>query len=120
MAEKTNCKKNGKDYYRLQKVVGHKINAAGNEVPVKKEFYGRNKKDAEAMWREYLAKKNAGLENKKQYFGIMADNWIYTFLVNEPKLKDRTKDLYITTWKNHVAPSGIYHLPLDEVTAGTI
>ena len=120
MAEKTNCKKNGKDYYRLQKVVGHKINAAGNEVPVKKEFYGRNKKEAESMWREYLAKKNAGLENKKQYFGIMADNWIYTFLVNEPKLKDRSKDLYIPTWKNHVGPRDIYHLPLDEVTAGTI
>ena len=41
MAEKTNCKKNGKDYYRLQKVVGHKINAAGNEVPVKKEKHTR-------------------------------------------------------------------------------
>ena len=120
MAKKTDCKKNGKDYYRLQKVVGHKINAAGNEVPVKKEFYGRNKKEAENMWREYLEKKNAGIENKKQYFGIMADSWIYTFLVNEPKLKDRTKDLYITAWNNHVVPSDIYHLPLDEVTAGTI
>lgn len=120
MAEKTNCKKNGKDYYRLQKVVGRKTNAAGNEVPVVKEFYGKNKKEAEEKYREFLAKKSAGLENKKQHFGIMADNWIYTFLVNEPNLKDRTKDLYITAWNNHVAPSSIYHLPLDEVTAGTI
>ena len=120
MAEKTNCVINGKPYYRLQKVVGHKVNAAGNEVPVKKVFYGNNKKEAEAKWREYEAKKNAGLEGKKQYFGIMADNWIYTFLVNDPKLKDRTKDLYITAWKNYVAPSNIYHLPLNEITASTI
>lgn len=120
MAEKTNCTINGKDYYRLQKVVGHKTNSAGNEVAVKKIFYGKNKKEAEAKYQEYLAKKGMGIESKKQYFGIMADNWIYTFLVNEPKLKDRTKDLYITAWYNHVAPSTIYHLPLEEVTAGTI
>lgn len=120
MAEKTNCVINGKPYYRLQKVVGYKTNKAGNKVPVKKVFYGKNKKEAEEKYRAYLAKKNAGLENKKQYFGIMADSWIYTFLVNEPKLKDRTKDLYITAWNNHVVPSDIYHLPLDEVTAGTI
>lgn len=120
MAEKTNCTKNGKDYYRLQKVVGHKTNAAGNEVAVIKEFYGKNKKEATEKYRAYLEKKSAGIEDKKQYFGIMADNWIYTFLVNEPKLKDRTKDLYITAWYNHVAPSTIYHLPLEEVTAGTI
>ena len=120
MASKTNRTKNGKEYYRISKVVGHKINAAGNEVPVRKEFYGESKKEAEEKYREYMAKKSQGLESNKQYFGIMAENWIYEFLIHDPKLKDRTKDLYTHTWEKYVKPSEIYHLPLDEVTAGTI
>jgi len=89
MANKTNCIKNGKAYYRITKVVGHKINKAGNEIPVRREFYGDNKKDAEKKYQAYIEKQNRGLESKKQYFGIMADNWIYEFLVNDPKLKER-------------------------------
>ena len=51
MASKTNCTKNGKEYYRISKVVGHKINAAGNEVPVRKEFYGeRQKRNTVSTW----------------------------------------------------------------------
>lgn len=120
MANKTNCTKNGKEYYRISKVVGHKINAAGNEVAVRKEFYGTSKKEAEEKYNEYIARLKQGLENRKQYFGIMADNWLYDFLINDPKLKSRTKDLYISTWNNYIKPSKIYHMPLEDITAGTI
>lgn len=70
MASKTNCTKNGKEYYRISKVVGHKINAAGNEVPVRKEFYGESKKEAEEKYREYMAKKSQGLESNKRFSHI--------------------------------------------------
>ena len=120
MAGKTNCKKNGKEYHRITRTVGHKLNAAGNEVPVKKDFYGKTKKEAEAKYQEFLDKQKAGLEGKKQYFGIMAENWIDTFLVNAAELKDRTKDLYINTWRNYLPKSEFYNLPLESVSAGTI
>ena len=120
MAEKTNYEKNGKKYYRIQKVVGHKINAAGNEVPVRKEFLGKNKKEAEAKVQAYFDKQKAGLESRKQYFGVMAENWINTFLVNDAKLKDTTRELYINTWRNYVPTSDFYHLPIEDVSTATI
>ena len=120
MANKTNCIKNGKAYYPITKDVGHKIKKAGNEIPVRREFYGDNKKDAEKKYQAYIEKQNRGLESKKQYFGIMADNWIYEFLVNDPKLKERTKDLYIKRWNKYIKPSTIYHLPIENITAGVL
>jgi len=120
MASKTNYTKNGVEYYRLTKTVGRKLNAAGNEIPVRKEFLGHSKKEAEEKYAAYMQRQQQGLEDKKQYFGIMADNWIREFLVNDQGLKDSTKDLYISTWRKHVKNSEIYHLPLDNVTAGVL
>lgn len=120
MANKTNYTKNGKKYYRIVRTVGHKLNEAGNEIPVRQEFYGHNKKEAEEMYAAFMQRQQQGLENKKQYFGIMADNWIYGFLANDPKLKNSSKELYINTWKNYIPQSDLYHLPLDSVTAGLL
>ena len=120
MANKTNCMKNGVEYYRMTKIVGHKLNAAGNEVSIRKEFYGRNKKEAEGRYAAFMQRQQQGLEDKKQYFGIMADNWIYNFLANDPKLKNSSKALYINAWKRYLPKSDLYHLPLDSVTAGVL
>ncbi len=120
MAIKTNCKKNGKPYFRITKVIGHKINNNGYEVPVQKDFYGKNKKEAEEKYNAYMAKKAMNLDGSKQYFGIMADRWIYEFLANDHNLKHSTKNLYISTWNANIKPLDIYHSPLNEVSAGTI
>ena len=120
MANKTNCTINGKPYYRLTKTVGHKINAAGNEVPVKKQFYGENKKAAELKFTEYMNRRDQGIDDKKQYFGIVADRWIYEFFIKDNRLKDRTKDLYISAWNNYIKPLNFYHLPLEQVSTSTI
>ena len=50
MAVKTNCTKNGKDYYRLSISIGR--NADGKII--RKEFYGKSKSDAENKRDEYL------------------------------------------------------------------
>ena len=120
MANKTNYTKNGKEYYRIVRVVGHKLNANGIEVPVKKEFLGKNKKEAEAKLQAYLDKKAMNLDSSKQYFGVMADRWINEFLLNEGELKNTTIRLYVGAWNNYMRPSEIYTLPLDEVTSGMI
>lgn len=44
MASKTNFKVNGKDYYRMTKTVGKKLNENGVEVAVRKQFTGKSKK----------------------------------------------------------------------------
>lgn len=120
MAKKTNCTINGRDYYRLTKVVGHKLNDNGIEIPVRKSFYGDCKSDAEDKYQKFMDKKNAGLETKTQYFGVLADNWISEFFINDGTVKDSTKARYIAAWNNHISKLDLYHLPMEDVTAKTI
>jgi len=120
MAKKTNCVINGKAYYRLTKTIGHKLNDNGKEVPVRKPFYGESKADAERKYEEFLAKQNAGLETRTQYFGVLADSWIKEFFVNDGSLKDSTKARYIAAWNRSVRPLDLYHLAMNKVTAKTL
>lgn len=117
MAKKNKVNINGSEYVQIRRVVGHKINAAGNEVPVSKLFYGKTKKEAEEKYKAYMNRTAAGLEGKKQYFGVMADNWIYNFYVNDSSNKDSTKNLYISAWNKNIKPLPFYNMQLDDVTA---
>ena len=120
MAVKTNNSVNGKDYYLLTKVVGKKINEKGLEVPIRKYFRGKSRKEAEDKYAEYLEKQALGIDSKKQYFGIVADNWLYEFLLNDNSLAIRTRDLYFTTWNRYVKGSSIYYLPMENITASVL
>lgn len=125
MAKKTNftvIDKNGVEhnYYRMTKVIGHKLNENGKEVPVRKTFIGSCKADAEAKYRVFVEKQSAGIESKNQYFGVLADSWISEFFINDGSLKDSTKARYIAAWNRKVKKLDLYHLPLDSVTAKMI
>ena len=54
MASKTNFKVNGKEYYRISRTVGKKLNENGVEVPVVKQFTGKSKKEAQAKYEEFM------------------------------------------------------------------
>ena len=43
MAKKTNFESNGKEYFRITKTIGHKADG----TPIRKQFYGTGKKEAE-------------------------------------------------------------------------
>lgn len=120
MAKKTNYFKNGKEYYRITKVVGHKLNSNGVEVPVRKEFYGASKKEAEEKYAAYMRRKNLNLNDSTQYFGIMAEHWIYDFFVHDTSLKNSTITLYLGAWNMYVKTNDVYSQPLHEISAGTI
>lgn len=120
MASKTNCVINGTPYYRIRKTVGKKLNEAGHEVDIVRAFYGKNKREAEEKYNEYMKKKAMNLDNSKQYFGIMADRWIDAFLLNGSDLKNNTLRLYVGAWNRYMRPSEIYTMPLDEVSSGQI
>lgn len=120
MAKKTNNTVNGQDYYLLTKTVGKKINDKGKEIPIRKFFRGKTKKEAEEKYQAFMEKKRQGLDTSKQYFGIVADNWIYEFFLQDNSLAVRTRDLYVTTWNKYIKPTALYGMPLDEVTASTL
>lgn len=120
MAVRTNEKSNGYEYYRITKVVGKKLNKNGKEVPVRKSFRGRTKKEAEEKYQAFMEKKRQGLETSKQYFGIVADKWIYEFFLKDDSLAVGTRDLYVKAWNKYIKQAPIYGLPIEEVTASTV
>lgn len=120
MAKKTNCTINGKEYYRLRKTVGKRMNEQGQEVPIVKNFYGESKSDALQQYQDYMDKKKQGVDTSKQYFGIVADNWLHAFFLKDEKLASSTRDLYFSAWKKYIVPSDLYHMPLEEVSTSTL
>ena len=73
MAKKTNTNVNGYDYYRTTKTIGHKANG----VPIKKQFYGSSKSEAEQKADDYIEKlKNGGSDADivKQLFNESEDD----------------------------------------------
>lgn len=115
-----NTKRNKSGYYEKTITVGHKINDAGNTVPVRKRFYGKTLKELNQKIEEYNENKKLGIENRKQYFGVLADGWIQEFFMQDGSIKDSTKIRYYKAWQIAIKPLPLYHARLDEITAKTI
>lgn len=115
-----NTKKNKDGYYVKYLTVGHKINDVGNMVPVRKKFYGKTLKELNQKIDDFKESQRLGIENRKQYFGVLADGWIETFFMQDGSLKDSTKLRYYDAWNRSIKPLPLYHAPMNEVTAKTI
>ena len=117
---KNTATRNGYTYKKISRTVGHTLNENGIEIPVEKIFYGKTIKECEQKYQDYLRKMNLGITTEKQYFGIVAESWIYDFFLKDDTLKPQTKELYVNRWNGYVKPSGIYHLELTRVTASVM
>lgn len=105
MAKKTNSKINGKEYYRLRKVVGHKSN--GDKIL--KNFYGESKKEAEQKADEYINNIKNGLIIDYETFTIsdLMYSWLFDFLHNSSKIKPSTFQRYEGLYRNYIKNSEI-------------
>ena len=112
--------KDGTRYFRFTKTVGRTLNKNGVEVPVKKEFYGRTKKEAEQKYHDYVSKATAGLSTDRLYFGILSEEWISSFFMHDPNLKGSTKAQYLANWNRIIKSAPFYNYPLDSVKPKTI
>lgn len=95
MAKKTNCTKNGKEYYRVSITIGR----SSDGKLIRKEFYGSSKKEAEQKRDDYLNNINRGLDkdyNKKR-IGEMMLLWLneYVKISSKPSTYDRYYGIYI-------------------------
>lgn len=115
MAKKTNCVINGKEYYRIYRKVGKKVNKYGVWVDERKAFYGSCKKDAEEAYQKYMARKNAGPISDK-CLGELMDEWIET-IFKPSELANSTKVKYISAYKNLLQSEPLAGRPIDEVSA---
>ena len=111
MAKKTNCTKNGKDYYRISTTIGR----SSNGKLIRKEFYGSSKKEAEKKRDEYLNNINQGLDidyNKKQLSESMI-LWLneYVKISNKPSTYDR----YLGIYNNYIDKSVLSNKVIESI-----
>ena len=105
MAKKTNSKINGKEYYRLRKVIGHKENGE----KVLKNFYGESKKEAEQKANEYMNNIRNGLiaDFENVTLSELMHSWLFDFLHNSSKIKPSTFQRYESIYRNYIKNSSI-------------
>lgn len=107
MAKKTNCTKNGYEYYRIVR----KINGR------KQEFLGNGKKDAEGKYE--LAKTEAALGLKADYKNMSIDEltkiWMYDVIIPSDR-SDGTKEKYERIYRLHIKNSLISKIKISDIT----
>lgn len=114
MASKTNCVINGKQYYRITRTVSHNINGK----PIKKQFYGSCKSEAEEIANQYINDIKNGLVSN--YDDVTLNNlmhsWIFDFLHNSSKIKPSTFQRYEGIYRNYIKNSDIAGIKLNAIT----
>jgi integrase len=105
MAKKTNYTKNGIEYYRITKTIGHKEDG----TPVKKEFYGNSKSEAEEKANKYINDlKNGLIQNAENYtVSQLMKIWLFDFLHNSVSIKPSTFQRYEGIYRNYIKSSPI-------------
>ena len=85
MAVKTNYEKNGNNYFRVTATIGKKSDGK----PIRKEFYGKSKKEAETKKDEYLNNLKSGLnlDFDKITVGNLFHIWLFEIIKVSNKIK---------------------------------
>ena len=111
MAYKTNYTKNGKNYYRLTRVVGH----SPDGTPIRKEFYGAGYKEAKEKADKYISKMNNGysINFEKQIFNDVIKSWLFT--IKRVAVKPSTFVSYEGIHRNYLSSSPLSSMKIDNI-----
>lgn len=120
MAKSTNFKNSSnKEYYRINRTVGKQLNANGELVPIRKQFYGSSKKEAEQKYSDYMiAHKNSKIDSNEPV-ALIIDRWISeSFLISS--FAEGTKAMYISAYKRIFRPSVLAGIPICNISSRDI
>lgn len=111
MARTINYTKNGINYYRVTATVGR--DSSGK--PIRKEFYGKSKKDAEAKKLNYLNGLQNGLsiDHLNVTLGPLMKTWLFEVIRTSSKIKPTTFERYEGIYRNYIENSQLYSLKFD-------
>lgn len=115
MANKTNCTRGNKEYFRIRRKAGMKQDKNGNWIPDYKVFYGVSKKDAERKYKEYIEKTQI-CTPKNAVLGDLITQWINNTFINET-LAESTKTAYKSAFNNHFKTHKIAGTTPDAINA---
>ena len=113
MAIKTNFEIEGYKYYRLTKTIGHKLDG----TPIKKQFLGKNKSEAEEKAKEYIELSKKGitkLENRS--IDYLFHDWLWNVKRYSKNFKSSSFDRYERVYRNEIKDSQIASCLINEVT----
>lgn len=118
MAVKTNYEKNGYKYYRLTKTIGHNLDGS----PVKKEFLGKNKSEAEEKATQYINMIKQGLpfDYESITIGQLMHNWLFNVLHVSKNFKSSSFERYESIYRNYVKDSDISILQVYNIKSEVI
>ena len=118
MAVKTNYEKNGYKYYRLTKTIGHALDGTA----VKKEFFGKNKSEAEEKATQYInmIKKGLPFDYEKITIGQLMHNWLFNVLHVSKNFKSSSFERYESIYRNYVKDSDISILQVYNIKSEVI
>jgi integrase len=114
MAKKTNYSKNGQDYFRITASVGR--DSEGKLI--RKEFYGKTKKEAEEKRDKYINDiKNNGLnlDYQKVVLGELMHSWLFEIVRVSNKIKPSTFEKYEGIFRNYIINSDIYGIRINNL-----
>ena len=116
MPRKTNFTANGSNYYRVTATVGK--NADG--TPIRKQFYGVSKKEAQEKKAEYMAALKDGLsvDYDKATFGVAFKHWLEN--VKRHAITVTTYDKYSRLHRLYIVGCELAGMRLVDVKAANI
>lgn len=105
MAKKTNFEVNGKEYYRLTKTIGKKSDGS----PIKKQFYGTSKSEAEQKAQEYMNNIKNGFNEDYEKLDInkLVEIWLYNIKAKDTNFKPGSFTKYEGIYRNYIKDSEI-------------
>lgn len=106
MAVRTNCIKNGVQYYRIHRKINGKY----------EDFYGENKSDAENKYYERKKEAELGIsQNKNITIKIFLHRWLFS--VKKHEIKDITLETYECTYRKHIKPFSFSDIPIKKISS---
>ena len=121
MATKTNTKINGKEYYRITRTVGHKY-VDGVKKPIKKQFYGSSKGDAEQQYKAFINEQARLRYEKAESLDTAtlhdrAKDYIENAMNPSARLASGTKKRYESSYNVHVRGTWIDDKKVKDISA---
>lgn len=127
MATKTNMTVNGKDYYRIKRVIDHKI-VDGKKVPVYKQFYGRSKTEAlkkfeqwkDEQLRAKYERQQTEEEEANRTVGELMEYYANQVLAKDSHYSLGTRKLYNAAYSKHLRGTTFEYLVIKDLRASDV
>ena len=117
----TNTTINGKEYFRIVRVVGHNIDGS----PIKKQFYGTSERAAKKKYEAYIneqaeKKYKKQIEHDSATLGTRAEEYINNTLSVSQKYAKGTITAYVGHYNRHIKGTWLADTPIKDIRSATI